>query len=188
MYSGGSRVFVRFSSLEMSSRFESEVFAVSLGSNRGDRLANLAFGLKAVAAHAEDLRVSSVYETEPVGYTDQPAFLNACCVGRTRLTARQLLSDLQDAERAAGRTRDGPRFGPRELDLDLLLYGDLVLETEHLVLPHPRMRERAFVLVPLGEVAADWTVPGTLDHDAATVAELAAEVGKTGIERTEYEL
>ena len=130
-------------------------FAVGLGSNVGARLANLRCGLRAVAAHAEGLTVSSVYETTPVDYQEQPTFLNACCVGWTRLTPHQMLSQLQDAERAAGRGRGGPRFGPRELDLDLLLYGDLKLETEHLVLPHPRMRERAFVLVPLAEIAPD---------------------------------
>lgn len=188
MYSGGSRVFTRFCVLETSSSSVAEVFAIGLGSNRGDRLANLAFSLRAVAAHAEGLRVSSVYETDPVGYADQPTFLNACCVGRTRLSPRQLLSELQDAERAAGRKRGGPRFGPRELDLDLLLHGDLVVETEQLVLPHPRMRERAFVLVPLAEIAADWTVPATRGNEAATVAELAAAVDGAGIERTEYEL
>ena len=96
-------------------------FAVGLGSNLGDRLANLRQGLRAVAAHAEDLEVSGVYHTEPVHFEAQGPFLNACCAGRTRLTPRQLLSELQDAERRAGRRRDGPRYGPRELDLDLLL-------------------------------------------------------------------
>jgi 2-amino-4-hydroxy-6-hydroxymethyldihydropteridine diphosphokinase len=163
-------------------------FAVGLGSNVGDRLANLSLGLRSVADHAEGLEVSSIYGTTPVDYEDQPTFLNACCVGWTRLTPHQMLSQLQDAERAAGRRRGGPRFGPRELDLDLLLYGDLTLDTEHLVLPHPRMRERAFVLVPLAEIAPKWTVPASTDVEAATVAELAAGVENMGIERTEYEL
>lgn len=164
-------------------------FAVGLGSNLGDRVANLRLGLRAVAAHASDLAVSAVYETEPVHFEAQGPFLNACCVGSTQLTPRQLLSDLQDAERRAGRRRGGPRFGPRELDLDVLLYGDLVLEGDGLTIPHPRIRERAFVLVPLAEIAADWTVPASADRGgAATVAELAEGLDHTGIVRTEIEL
>jgi 2-amino-4-hydroxy-6-hydroxymethyldihydropteridine diphosphokinase len=162
--------------------------AVGLGSNLGDRLDHLRFGVSCLRRLLADMRLSSVYETVPLDCEAQPLFLNACCVGRTRLTPRQLLSELQDAERAAGRTRGGPRFVPRELDVDLLLYGELVLNTEHLILPHPRMRERAFVLVPLAEIAPEWTVPASGDWAAATVAELAAAVEKKGIERTEYEL
>jgi 2-amino-4-hydroxy-6-hydroxymethyldihydropteridine diphosphokinase len=165
-----------------------ERFAIGLGSNVGDRLANLRAGLGAVAAHATDLVVSAVYETEPVLFKAQDPFLNACCVGSTRLTPRQLLSDLQDAERRAGRRRGGPRFGPRELDLDVLLYGNLVFEGDGLTIPHPRIRERAFVLVPLAEIAADWTVPASGDREAATVAELAEGLDHTGIVRTEIEL
>jgi 2-amino-4-hydroxy-6-hydroxymethyldihydropteridine diphosphokinase len=162
--------------------------AIGLGSNVGDRLAHLRFAIRRLGYVLSESRISGVYESDPVDYLDQPAFLNACCTGRTRLSPHQLLYELQDAERAAGRRRGGPRFGPREPDLDLLLYGDLVLETEHLILPHPRMRERAFVLVPLAEVAADWTVAAMRDCEAATVAELAAAVEAAGIERTEYEL
>ena len=154
----------------------------------GDRLANLRLGLRAVAARAEDLRVSTVYETEPRYFEAQGPFLNACCVGSTRLTAHQLLAELQDAERRAGRRRGGPRFGPRELDLDLLLYADRALVGEHLILPHPRIRERAFVLVPLAEIAPDWIVPAPPDGEAARVSDLAATVAQTGIERTEYDL
>jgi len=172
----------------MSTRKSCPSFAVGLGSNVGDRLANLRLGLRSVADHAEGLKVSSIYETAPVDFEEQPAFLNACAVGWTRLTPDQMLSQLQDAERAAGRRRGGPRFGPRELDLDLLIYGDLRLDTEHLVLPHPRMRERAFVLVPLAEIAPEWMVPASADVEAATVAELAAAAERKGIERTEYEL
>jgi len=162
--------------------------AIGLGSNLGDRLAHLRLGLTAVAAHMESLLVSAVYETEPVLFEDQGRFLNACCVGRTRLTPRQVLSELQDAERRAGRRRGGRRFGPRELDLDLLLYGDLSLVSEDLTVPHARLRERAFVLIPLDEIAADWTVPASAEGPATTVAELASRVSHTGITRTELEL
>lgn len=160
--------------------------AVALGSNLGDRLARLRFGIDRLGRVLDDLRTSSVYETEPVGYDDQPRFLNACCVGRTRLTPRQLLSELQDAERAAGRRRGGPRNGPRELDLDLLVYGDLTIDGEHLTVPHPRLRERAFVLVPLAEVAPDLVVPGDARGTLATVAELAHGIDRAGIRRTAW--
>jgi 2-amino-4-hydroxy-6-hydroxymethyldihydropteridine diphosphokinase len=156
-------------------------FAVSLGSNLGDRMARLRFGRRRIAAVATDLRCSRVYETAPAHVTDQPEFLNACCVGETRLTPRQLLSHFQDAERAAGRDRSGARFGPRTLDLDLLLYGTECVETDDLVVPHPRLRERAFVLVPLAEVAGDWMVPATDAGPEETVAELAKRVDSEGV-------
>ena len=168
----------------MNASTSGEWFAVGLGGNVGDRLANLRLGLRAVARHADDLRVSAVYETEPVHYEEQGPFLNACCIGWTRLTAHQLLSELQDAERTAGRRRGGPRFGPRELDLDLLLYGDQTLESDHLILPHPRIRERAFVLVPLAEIAPEWTVSGREGSLPGTVRDLAARVDRTGVRLT----
>jgi 2-amino-4-hydroxy-6-hydroxymethyldihydropteridine diphosphokinase len=161
---------------------------VSLGSNLGDRVAHLRLGLSALRDHLEDPSVSSVYETAPVGLENQPVFLNACCVGRTRLGPRQLLSELLDAERRAGRQRPGPRQGPRTLDLDLLLYADLVQRTEYLTVPHPRVRERAFVLVPLAEIAADWQIPASGGEEAATVAELADRIERDGIRRTDLEL
>ena len=163
-------------------------FAVGLGSNLGDRLVKLRLGLRAVASHATDLAVSAVYETEPVLFEAQGPFLNACCVGFTRLTPHQLLSELQDAERRAGRRSGGSRYGPRELDVDLLLYGDLALVSDHLTVPHPRMFERAFVLAPLAEIAADWVVPAAAGQPSATVAELAEAVGRIGIVRTELKL
>lgn len=159
-----------------------------MGSNLGDRLASLTLGLAAVAAHAEDLVVSAVYETVPKLFEAQGHFLNACCAGRTRLTPHQLLSELQDAERRAGRRPGGPRYGPRTLDLDLLLYGDRVVDTARLRVPHPRMAERAFVLVPLAEIAGDWIVPAGPGREAATVAALAGHVDAAGIEKTELEL
>jgi 2-amino-4-hydroxy-6-hydroxymethyldihydropteridine diphosphokinase len=165
-----------------------ERFAVALGSNLGDRAANLRLGLRAVATHATDLVVSAVYETAPVYCEAQEPFLNACCIGRTRLTPRQLLSDLQDAERRAGRRRGGPRFGPRELDLDVLLYADLVQVGDRLTIPHPRLGERAFVLIPLAEIAGDWIIPAAGERGAVTVGELAKAVGSVGIIRTELEL
>ena len=155
--------------------------AISLGSNLGDREAALADAVSVLRRQLHGIRVSSVYQTSPLHFEAQPEFMNACCTGVTRLTPRQLLSQLQDAERAAGRDRSGPRYGPRTLDLDLLLYGDAVLETPELVIPHPRLRERAFVLVPLNEIASDWIVPASRGAPAASVAELAAAAGTDGI-------
>lgn len=111
-----------------------------------------------------------------------PPFLNLCCVGRTTLGAAALLERLQDAEAAAGRPPPGAagRGGARALDLDLLLYGDLQVEKPELTVPHPRLVERAFVLVPLAEVAGEWPVPGT----EATVGELAGRLSHEGLRRT----
>ena len=149
--------------------------AIGLGSNLGDRHAHLRFGVERLREFLQDIRVSPLYETDPVGDTDQPPFLNAVCVGRTVLSARQLLSQLQDAERAAGRRRGARRFGPRTLDLDLLVYGPAVLVSAELTVPHPRLRERAFVLVPFADVAPDWIVPGDSGREE-TVAGLLSRL------------
>jgi len=162
--------------------------AIGLGSNLGCRLAHLRLAISRLSLVVSDLRVSSAWETEPLYYEQQPTFLNACCVGTTRLTPHQLLSELQDAERRAGRRCGGPRFGPRELDLDLLLYDEVTLESDHLMLPHPRIRERAFVLVPLSEIAPEWIVPGRKDSSPATVRELAASVDRTGVRLTRFSI
>jgi len=134
---------------------------VGLGSNLGDREANLraAVGLLAAEAGIELVAVSSFRETDPVGYVDQPRFLNAAAAVDTALAPRMLLERLLTVERRLGRTRAGPRFGPRTIDLDLLLYGDLELDEPGLVVPHPRLHERRFALEPLAELSAA-VVPG----------------------------
>lgn len=162
--------------------------AVGLGSNLGDRAANLRFGLDGLRRLLDDIVCSPVYETDPRNLRDQPSFLNACCVGRTRSAPRQLLVEFQHVEGAAGRRRDGPRFGPRALDLDLLLYGDRVIHEEDLIVPHPRLRERGFVLIPLREIAADWRVPARRDLPERCVGELADAVTTEGIEPTDFSL
>jgi 2-amino-4-hydroxy-6-hydroxymethyldihydropteridine diphosphokinase len=154
--------------------------AIGLGSNLGDREEALRFGLRRLAEFLDQMRVSSVYETEPVHVAEQPRFLNAVCTGVTRLTPRQLLSQLQDVERGAGRRRDDRRFGPRTLDLDLLLYGEQRVRLPDLVVPHPRLHERAFVLVPLAEIAGEWIVPGTASPPG-TVSDLLSRVDPKGI-------
>lgn len=134
---------------------------IGLGSNLGDRKAFLRRALERLRAEPEiDVTaVSSVRETDPVGLVDQPRFLNAAARIETDLAPRELLDRMLAAERALGRRRDGPRFGPRTIDLDLLLYGDEEIEEPGLIVPHPRLAERRFVLEPLHELDPGLVVP-----------------------------
>ena len=131
--------------------------ALALGSNLGDRAGHLRAGIAALGPALELDRVSSLYATEPVGPA-QPEFLNAALVGRTRLAPRALLRAALAAEAEAGRIRT-VREGPRTLDVDLVLYGDRRVRAPDLRVPHPRWRERGFVLAPLAEIAPDWIDP-----------------------------
>ena len=136
---------------------------VGLGSNLGEREVTLRAAVKRLRAlpETEVLNVSSFRDTEPVGYTDQPRFLNAAVELETALTARALLGALLDLERAFGRDRSaGPAMGPRTLDLDLLLYGDETIDEPLLTVPHPRLHERRFVLEPLAELDPGLEIPG----------------------------
>ena len=141
-----------------------ELAAIALGSNLeskfGDREANLREAVRRIEALGEVRAVSSFYDTEPVGYLDQPRFLNAALVLETEREPRALMRELLGVERAMGRERVGAvAKGPRVIDLDLLLYGDWVLWSEELMLPHPAMGERRFVLEPLAEIAPEWMHP-----------------------------
>ena len=136
---------------------------VALGSNLGDREQTLLAAVAALRAEpgVELVAVSGLIETEPVGFLDQPRFINGVAVLETTLSARALLEVLLDVERRFGRSRDGvPAQGPRTLDLDLLLYGDEEIDEPGLRVPHPRLHERAFVLEPLAEVAPGLEIPG----------------------------
>lgn len=135
---------------------------VGLGANLGDREATVrrAAELLGGVAGIEVAAVSSLRETAPVGYADQPPFVNAAVAVETSLSPRELLGALLAVERSLGRTREGPRFGPRTIDLDLLLYGDLVLDEPGLTVPHPRLHERRFALEPLHELDATLVLPG----------------------------
>ena len=135
---------------------------VGLGANLGDREAALRVALELLAAEPEIdvVAVSHVRETDPVGYVDQPHFLNAAAALETSLPPRALLERLLAVERALGRTRDGPRFGPRTIDLDLLVYADERVDEPGLTIPHPRLHERRFVLEPLADLDPELAVPG----------------------------
>jgi 2-amino-4-hydroxy-6-hydroxymethyldihydropteridine diphosphokinase len=136
---------------------------VALGSNLGDREHTLLGAVDALAAEhgIRVLGVSRLIDTEPVGYVDQPRFLNGVLAIETELPPRELLDRLLLIERAFGREREGvPPQGPRTLDLDLLVYGDAEIDEPGLRIPHPRLHERAFVLAPLAELAPGLEVPG----------------------------
>jgi 2-amino-4-hydroxy-6-hydroxymethyldihydropteridine diphosphokinase len=135
---------------------------VGLGSNLGDRSATLAHALELLGERRgiSLVAVSSFRETDPVGYLDQPRFLNAAAAIETSLTPQALLLALLEVERQLGRTREGPRFGPRTVDLDLLLMEGVTVDEPGLTVPHPRLHERRFALAPLAELDPSLVVPG----------------------------
>jgi 2-amino-4-hydroxy-6-hydroxymethyldihydropteridine diphosphokinase len=147
---------------------------VGIGANLGDREGTIRQALERLAERpgAEVVAVSALRETDPVGYLDQPRFLNGAVELRTELPPRDLLELLLGVERELGRVRgDGPRFGPRPIDLDLLLYDDEVVDEPGLVIPHPRLHERRFALEPLAELDPALVVPGR-----GEVSQLLAEL------------
>lgn len=136
---------------------------VALGSNLGDREAAIRGALAELESEPgiAVTSVSTLIDTEPVGFLDQPRFLNGVAAVETELSARDLLALLLDVERRFGRLREGvPLQGPRTLDLDLVLYDDAEIDEPGLTVPHPRLHERAFVLGPLAEIAPGLEVPG----------------------------
>lgn len=149
---------------------------LGLGSNLGDREGNILEALSLLGRTVALDRVSSFYETEPVGYLAQPSFINAVCSAQTAITPEDLLILVKSIEARLGRL---PTFrnGPRTIDIDILSYGELVLETDDLVIPHPRLAERPFVLMPLAEIAPDWKHPVL----GKTAQELASAAGWEGV-------
>jgi 2-amino-4-hydroxy-6-hydroxymethyldihydropteridine diphosphokinase len=135
--------------------------AIALGSNLGDRQAHVDWAIARLGEHLQNLVASSCIDTEPVGVPDsQPDYLNAAVIGETSLPAAELVQRLLDLERERGRTRSGVRAA-RTLDLDLILYGEAIISEPGVTVPHPRFRDRAFVLRPLAEIAPDWIDPVT---------------------------
>jgi len=144
--------------------------AIALGSNLGDRRAHLQYAIDALSLDLTDIKSSSIVETRPQGVGDEHGlYLNAAVVGLTSLSARDLLARLHEIEEEGGRQRPYP-LAPRTLDLDLILYGASVIDESGLSVPHPRFRERGFVLKPLSDIAPDMRDPIT----GRTIGELAA--------------
>jgi 2-amino-4-hydroxy-6-hydroxymethyldihydropteridine diphosphokinase len=135
---------------------------IGIGANLGEPESAIrrALSLLDAAAGVDVVAVSALRETDPVGYLEQPRFLNGAARVETTLGAQALLGVLLEVERRLGRTREGPRFGPRTIDLDLLLYGDEVIDESGLTVPHPRLHERRFALEPLAELDPELVVPG----------------------------
>jgi 2-amino-4-hydroxy-6-hydroxymethyldihydropteridine diphosphokinase len=149
---------------------------IALGTNLGDRLANLRAAIESMPPKVEVLAESHIYETPPWGYEDQPAFLNMVVKAETGLEPEFLLKYLKQIEVELGREQS-VRWGPRLIDLDILFYDDLVVDTPPLVIPHPRLHERAFVLVPLMDLASELVHP--VFHKR--VNEFTAEIDTEGI-------
>ncbi|WP_110114700.1 2-amino-4-hydroxy-6-hydroxymethyldihydropteridine diphosphokinase [Bacillus sp. CGMCC 1.16541] len=153
---------------------------VALGSNIENRLQHLKFGVESLAKHPtiNVTNVSSIYETEPIGYTDQESFLNMAIEVKTSLSPLDLLSVLQQIELDSGRKRE-IKWGPRTLDLDILLYNQENIETERLKVPHPRMLERAFVMVPLCELNPALSIPNSPQKVRTLIDKLEDREGVT---------
>lgn len=152
---------------------------LGLGANLGDRRATLRAAAQRIREVVSNVRVSSLYETEAWGVTEQPPFLNAVARGRTSLSPLDLLDAMQTIENDLGRIRM-EHWGPRAIDIDILLYGTESIEEPRLVVPHPYMTQRSFVLRPLADLAAGLTLP-----DGSLVGELLTTIDQSGLRRVE---
>jgi 2-amino-4-hydroxy-6-hydroxymethyldihydropteridine diphosphokinase len=147
---------------------------LGLGANLGDRRGNLCRAMQFLGDQVRLTAVSSVYDTAPVGDTDQPRFLNLVCEGETALSPVQLLAFVKETEAKVGRVASR-RWGPRAIDIDILLYGCEVVSLPDLTIPHPRICERVFVLAPLAEIAPDLTIPGQRQPVATLLSQLPSQ-------------
>lgn len=151
---------------------------IALGSNLGERRANLRSAVEALPPAVRVVAQSPVYQTAPWGYTEQPAFLNQVIWGETDLSPRTLLRFLKQLEIQLGRV-ESFRYGPRQIDLDILFYDQWVVQEDDLIIPHPRLHERPFVLVPLADLAPEWVHPTM----GLTVRALLQRTGRDGVQR-----
>jgi len=151
---------------------------LSLGSNLGDRSGNLEAVRCSLPPDVEILKASSLYETEPWGFSDQPDFLNQVLLVETRLKPLELLAYVKDLEVIIGR-QPSFRFGPRHVDIDIIFYGDEIIEEPGLQIPHPRFDQRAFVLVPLAEISPELLIPGS----DQTISDLLSGLDISGVRR-----
>lgn len=150
----------------------------SFGSNVGDRQEFLDDALSRLKEHVEDITASSVYQTEPWGNENQPKFLNSCLSGQTSLGPEQLLAFTKSIETEVGR-KHSEKWGPREIDIDILFYGAQTISLPGLEIPHPSLPERAFVLIPLAEIAPDFIHPVLKE----SISSLAAKIKLEGIKK-----
>jgi 2-amino-4-hydroxy-6-hydroxymethyldihydropteridine diphosphokinase len=149
---------------------------LGLGTNVGDRKRHLQEAIDSFFPNINCLQLSSIYETKPVGYTEQTEFLNQVVLAETDLAPLALLNQIKYIENKLGR-QPTFRFGPRVIDIDILFYDDLMQETPRLTIPHPRLLERAFVLVPLAEIAPQFVHPVLKKR----IIDLAGEVSRSGV-------
>lgn len=137
-----------------------EPVLLSLGSNLGERTQNITRAIELLSKEKiiENIQISSYYETEPLGYSNQPNFINVVVTGETNLSAENLLKECKRIEKRLGR-QIRPRWHEREIDIDIILYSDKIIQTEELQIPHPELKHRKFVLIPANEIAGNWKVP-----------------------------
>ena len=152
---------------------------LGIGGNLGDRRATMRLAVELIRAVIDDVRVSSLYETAAWGVTDQPSFLNAVVRGQTELPPLDLLDAMQSIENQLGRVRT-QHWGPRAIDIDILLYGSDVIDEPRLTVPHPYMSQRGFVLRPLADLAAGLTLP-----DGSLVGELLTTINQDDLRQIE---
>ena len=155
---------------------------LALGSNLGDRCANLHHALKELSAQVTTFKTSGIYETPPWGFTEQPVFFNQVISGKTTLDPHELLTFIKSIEQEMGRIKNFVN-GPRLIDIDILLFGKQTINTADLVIPHPRMLDRGFVLLPLAEIEPDLIIPGTIK----TVSDYLEKVDVSGIIKIDSE-